>query len=54
MEKKIYTLFVYMVLAMFLSGCSVASEKEIIRYAKDKYGEATHIKTEKNHTTHVL
>ena len=47
MGKKIYALFVYMVLAMCLSGCSVASEKEIIRYAKEKYGEATHIKTEK-------
>ena len=47
MKKKIMTFVICIFLILLLNGCSVASEKEIIRYANEKYGEATLIRTEK-------
>lgn len=47
MKKKIMTFAICIFFILLLNGCSVASEKEIIRFANEKYGEATLIRTEK-------
>jgi len=46
MQKKLFTLVIYFILTISLTACSVASEKEIIKYANDKYGEASLIRTD--------
>jgi len=46
MGKNKIILILSVFLSIILAGCSVASEKEIVRFAKDKYGEATLIKTD--------
>ena len=46
MGKKLRTVVIYLALAFCLTGCSVASEKEVVKYAEEKYGEATLLRTE--------
>lgn len=46
MRNKLLVCIICLILTIALSGCSVASEKEIIRYANEKYGEALLIRTE--------
>lgn len=46
MGKKLLTYVIYFMLSILLTSCSVASEKEIIRYANEKYGEAELIRTD--------
>ena len=46
MGKRIITLIVFSLLFLSLTGCSVASEKEIVKFANDEYGEATLLRTE--------
>lgn len=46
MGKKLFTFVLCLFLTLSLSACSVASEKEVVKYAEEKYGEATLLKTE--------
>ena len=46
MGKNKIILILFVLLSFVLGGCSVASEKEIVSFAKDKYGEATLIRTD--------
>ncbi len=46
MGKNKIILIISVLLSLVLGGCSVASEKEIVSFAKDKYGEATLIRTD--------
>ena len=46
MRRKFFTLIVCFLFCILLTGCSVASEKEIKKYANEKYGKATLIRTE--------
>ncbi len=46
MCRKVFTLVVSFIFCVLLTGCSVASEKEIKKYANEKYGEATLIRTD--------
>lgn len=47
MGKKAIALIMLLFLSLSLAGCSVASEKEIVKYTNDRYGEATLLRTEK-------
>lgn len=47
MGKRIIALITFLLIVLSFGGCSVASEKEIVKYANDKYGEAELLKTEK-------
>lgn len=53
MKKKTRIFVIAIFLIVIFSGCSVASEKEIIKYSKEKYGEATLIRTEELSDTEV-
>lgn len=46
MRRKVFTLVICFLFCVLLTGCSVASEKEIKRYASEKYGEAFLIRTD--------
>ncbi len=46
MGKKLGIALICVLLLLSLAGCSVASEKEVVKYAEEKYGKATLVKTE--------
>ncbi len=48
MGRRLSVIFLCFMLPLFIVGCSVASEKQIVKFAKEKYGEATLIKTEES------
>lgn len=48
MGRRLGVFVIYMLLFLSLTGCSVASEREIVKFANEKYGEATLIRTEED------
>ena len=54
MGKRIITIIIILLSFLSLVGCSVASEKDIVKYSNDRYGEATLLRTEKPDDENII